>query len=93
MKAYLIYKNMGLRWAFTIKKPGNDVIFDEIEIELPKGATVEYKNDDTPYIMGNGEIPNEELTTIAKNGTPHPAISQVINGKPVSTIMKYKIIE
>ena len=38
MRAYLIYKKIGLNWKFTIKRPSEDTIFDEVEIELPKGV-------------------------------------------------------
>ena len=65
MKAWLVYKNLGLRWAFTFRKPYNDEIYDEVEIELPDGAEF-IDNGVTPFIMGKGDIPNEEIITMLK---------------------------
>lgn len=93
MRAYLIYKKIGLNWKFTIKRPSEDTIFDEVEIELPKGARLgSRENGLIPYIVGSGELINDDLLTIANNGEPHPAIAQLVGGKPVSTIVSYRVI-
>lgn len=90
IKAYLIYKTIGTKYAFTLKKPNStDTIFDEVEIALPNSATLEKTKSETPFIRGKGDMINEDLDTIIGNGIPHPAIVQMLNGKPVNTILKY----
>lgn len=90
IKAYLIYKTIGTKYAFTLKKPNAaDTIFDEVEIILPDSATLEKTESETPFIRGKGNMINEDLNTIIGNGVPHPAIVQMINRNPVNTILKY----
>ena len=81
MKAYKIYDNRGISYSFV---PLADVVSDEINIRLPKGAKEIVLEGVFPAVeMSNGEI-TERLSSV--NG--HPALK--LHNR--AQIVKYNII-
>lgn len=48
--AYLIYSDLG-RYGVSLVRPGSDVIFDELTLELPAGWSIDVNTDGSPMLF------------------------------------------